>query len=206
MTCDQLDHTAVSAPSKGGKSFFGREVCRAFMRAGKKVLVCDPLGYSWPASWVTRDVHRFIARAKQETDCLLLVDEAGLSVDRQKSVRWLLTTSRHNKHVTYALMQDYTQLQPEMRKQFTQLCLFACHPDEADAWARQFHRSADVITKLGPNLDRYAFLKVRNFSAPLLYLPTAPGKWQATDARAALAGHTQPIEPRPPLRLKARAA
>lgn len=165
-TCRDCDHTGVSAPSKGGKSHFARAIAQAFMSAGKRVLVCDPLGYQWPATWVTTDMSEFITTAKREKDCLLLIDESGLAIDRDKSLRWLFVTSRHNHHVTYALMQDYTQLIPEMRKQLTQLFLFACHPDEAEVWSRQFHRCADDITQHAPRLERYECLLIRQYAAP----------------------------------------
>lgn len=163
-----LDHTAVSCPSKGGKSVFLREACKKFMRAGNDVLVCDPLGYRWPASWVTKDEYDFLERAQNSRCCALVMDECGMTALERDfdTFKWLLTTSRHNHHVFYVAMQDHTQLPLRMKKQLTQLFLFQCHPDEAEVWARQFHRDREFIRTLGPYLPRYEFMRIRSFETP----------------------------------------
>jgi hypothetical protein len=128
-----LDHTGISCPSKGGKSHLLRHLARQFRRAGNDVLFCDPLGYAWPATWVTTDLHALMAEAKRRRNCALFIDEAGMTaLDHDKDLKWLYTTSRHQGHVCYVAMQDYTQVAKGIRKQFTQLFLFCCHPDEAD--------------------------------------------------------------------------
>lgn len=162
-----LDHTAVSCPSKGGKSFFLRAICEQFMRAGNDVLVCDPLGYKWPATWVTRDEYAFLDRAKNSRCCALLMDELGMTALERDfdNFKWLLTTSRHNHHVFIGAMQDFTQMPLRMRKQLTQLYLFKCHPKEAAEWAFQFHQARDFILN-APNLQQYEFMRLRSFSAP----------------------------------------
>lgn len=163
-----LDHTGVSCPSKGGKSVFLRALCEKFRRAGNDVLVCDPLGYKWPATWVTTDAYAFLDRAKKSKNCALLMDETGMTpLEREfDTFKWLLTTSRHNHHVFYAAMQDYTQMPLRMRKQLTQLYLFKSHPKEAEEWAFQFHANRDFILRTAPYLARYHFIRVRSFEAP----------------------------------------
>lgn len=163
-----LDHTAVSCPSKGGKSHFLRTVCAQFMRAGNRVLVCDPLGYSWPATWVTKDEYEFLERAKLDKNCALVMDEMGMTkVERDfDSFKWLLTTSRHRGHVFFGAMQDFTQMPLRMRKQLTQLYLFKCHPKEAEEWAFQFHGDRAFVLKHGPYLPQYAFIRLRSFAPP----------------------------------------
>ena len=63
-------------------------------------------------------------------------------------------------------MQDYTQASLPVRKNFTQLYLFCCHPKEADVWAEQFHRDRDFIVKHAPYLKRYEFIRLRSFEPP----------------------------------------
>lgn len=160
---------AIVGPSECGKTFLAKSLARVHMRAGRPVLVCDPLGSKWPAKWVTTDGGALMARAKASLDSTLFIDESGLAFDRDRHFRWLAVTSRHHGHVVYMLMQDYTQLLPEMRKQCTQLYLFACHPDEAEIWARQFPKAAQAITTLAPNLNQYEFLHVTKFpKAPIV--------------------------------------
>jgi hypothetical protein len=162
-----LDHTGISCPSKGGKSYLARHLVKKFRRAGTDVLFCDPLGYRWPANYVTTDLDELMEKAKACRNCALFIDELGMTrmsreVDRYK---WFYTTSRHNGHVCYTMMQDYTQAPPACRKQFTQLYLFNCHPDEAEEWAHQFHRDRDFILKTAPVLPRYHFIRLRSFEA-----------------------------------------
>lgn len=136
------------------------------MRAGNPVLVCDPLGYSWPASFVTRDEYHFLDRAKNSRNCALLMDEMGMTaVERDfDTFKWLLTTSRHNGHVFIGAMQDYTQMPLRMRKQLTQLFLFKCHPKEAAEWAFQFHQDSEFILNTAPHLARYHMIRLRSFA------------------------------------------
>jgi hypothetical protein len=163
----KLDHTGISCPSKGGTSHFLRTVGAQFMRAGNKVAVCDPLGYRWPASFVTTDIYRLLAWAKSNRDALLLIDEPGLTpLDKDKDLKWLYTTSRHQGHVCYCAMQDFTQVNKGARKQFTQLYLFRCHPAEAEEWAYQFHADRDFIMRFAPHLPQYAFIRLRSFAPP----------------------------------------
>jgi len=154
---------AVVGPSECGKTHLSKHLAREHMRAGRPVLVCDPLGSKWPAKWVTTDAGALMARAKASINSTLFIDESGLSFDRDRQFRWIAVTSRHHGHVVYMLMQDYTQLLPEMRKQCTQLYLFACHPDEAEVWAHQFPKSAEAIMKYAPHLNQYEFLHVEMF-------------------------------------------
>lgn len=164
----KLDHTMISCPSKGGKSVFLRSLCSRFLRAGNQVLVCDPLGYSWPATWVTRDAYDFLDRAKKARNCALLMDEMGMTpLEREfDTFKWLLTTSRHNGHVFMGAGQDYTQMPLRMRKQLTQLYLFCCHPKEAEEWAFQFHRDREFVLRNAPHLPQYAFIRLRSFAPP----------------------------------------
>lgn len=167
MSLAHLDHTAISCPTKGGKSAYLRATSAHFMRAGRKVLVCDPLGYRWPATWVTTDIYALMERAKKETDALLLIDECGLTdLSTDKSLKWLYTASRHLGHVCYCAMQDYTMVAKGIRKQFAQLILFRCHPDEAEEWAHQFHADRDFVMRHAPHLPQYHFIRLRCFRPP----------------------------------------
>jgi hypothetical protein len=164
-----LDHTVITCPTKGGKSFLARQLVAKFRRAGNDVLMCDPLGYSWPASWVTTDLDELMAKAKATRNCALFIDEAGeteLANDPNR-YKWFYTASRHQGHVCYTMAQDYTQIPLRVRKNAAQLYLFRCDPKEAEEWAKKFHIDREFILKTAPFLPKYEFIRVSSWGQPI---------------------------------------
>lgn len=156
---------------------FLRTVCEKFMRAGNDVLVCDPLGYSWPATWVTKNEYEFLDRAKRSKNCALIMDEMGETnvASDMDTFKWLINASRHEGHVFYGAMQDFTQMPLRMRKGVQQLFLFCCHPAESEEWEKKFHRDRDFIREHAAFLPQYHFIRLRCFAPP-----TGPTKLRIT--------------------------
>jgi len=158
-------HVAIFGPTGCGKTTLGHALAGAYVRAGRANLVCDPIGGKWPsAAWQTADCSALLAKAQASKRCMLWIEEASLSIQRDRSLSWFFTTARHHGHVTHVIGQDGSSLLPAMRQQISTLYLFRCHPDLAEIWARQF--CEPEIAAVAPTLQRFEFLCVRSFERP----------------------------------------
>lgn len=157
-----MAHVGIFGPTMCGKTTLGQHLAKSYEAAGIRCLVCDPMGNRWPASWQTGDMAAFLAKAKASQRCALLIDEAGLTIDRDRTLQWLFVTARQWGHRTHVFGHDGSQLLPVMRQQISELFLFACHPDVAEMWGRQFPKSANEL-RSAPELGRFEFLCVRQF-------------------------------------------
>jgi hypothetical protein len=158
----ELMHVGIFGPTTCGKTTLARALSGQYAKAGRASLVCDPLGIPWTgAAWQTTDATALMEKAKRSQNCMLWVEEASMSVSRDRSLSWLFTTARHHGHVTHVIGQDGSSLLPAMRQQISTLYLFRCHPDLADIWARQF--CDPQIAALSPTLQRYEFIVCRPY-------------------------------------------
>ncbi len=156
-------HEFIAGPTLSGKSFLGQVKAREYLRAGFKVLVCDPLGYDWPCTWHTRDRRKFLEVAKRSFRCVLVVEEAG---DRSQGIprlrddpeaEWLFTMARHWGHKTIVIGQGGVQLTPLMRDQCATLHLFGSSPKAVEGWIESFNEPG-LAQAADLNFPRYHFM------------------------------------------------
>lgn len=155
-------HIGIFGPTTCGKTTLARALSAQYARKGRASLVCDPLGVPWPgARWQSPCASALMDKAKRSRNCMLWIEEASMSVSRDRSLAWFFTTSRHLGHITHVIGQDGSSLLPAMRQQISTVYLFRCHHDFADVWARQF--CDPEISALAPTLARYEFLACRPY-------------------------------------------
>jgi hypothetical protein len=158
-------HSGSFGPTACGKTTLAQALAAEYRRQGRAVLVCDPLGIPWPQStWQTVSAPELLAKAKASRNCVIFIEEASISISRDRDLSWLFTTSRHAGHKVHVIGQDGASLLPAMRQQLSEIFLFRCHPDLASIWARQF--AQEEIANLAPTLNRYEFLHVRAYELP----------------------------------------
>lgn len=167
-----MAHIFVCGMTMSGKSFVAKEIARRVRRAGRAVLLLDPIGdVSWPCTWRTDDPERFLAKAKASQGCLLVVDEAGEALGRglqARGMQWLVTRSRHNGHRALICAQRATQIEPIFRDNCETLLLFSVFSDSAAIWAESFN---DRELLNAPTLRQYHFYLKRRFAPARLCPP-----------------------------------
>lgn len=131
-----MAHSEIIGTTKSGKSYLAKSIAKRVHNAGRAVFVLDPWMYpDWDCSWKTKDPDTFLARAKDSTGCLLIVDECGRTVGRGNQARkmeWLLTEARHLGHRTILCMQRATQIEPIFHDNIEELFLFNVTPSSAE--------------------------------------------------------------------------
>ena len=126
------------------------------LASGRKVLVCDPLQSTWPATWQTTSRADLVNVAKKSLGCLIICDEAGQTIARDPAAEWLVTTARHWGHRFVALSHGGTQMTPTMRGQFSTVYLFGSTPRVTELWAEEFN---EPLLLRASALPRFEFLE-----------------------------------------------
>lgn len=169
-------HTAVIGPGRSGKTTAMMVIAAAARREGIDVLALDPNLSDWPAScdasgrkFITHDVELFYRWAQEARRCLLIIDECGESLARDRKYSWFSTRSRHFGHHAVFGAQRWTMLLPDIRIQCDELYCFRQPPNEAELLARDF---VDETLRGAVALPQYCFMhklpfqpaKVRKYS------------------------------------------
>lgn len=161
-------HVGIFGPTRSGKTTLAQALAAEYQKNGRAVLVCDPLGIRWPCSaWQTTNASALVSKARASRNCMIFVEEASLSIARDRSLSWLFVAAGNpaaGGHVTHIVGQDGGSLLPAMRQQLSTVYLFRCHPDLAEIWARQF--AQPEVSEIAPTLEKYEFLRVRSFETP----------------------------------------
>lgn len=163
-------HTLIVGESGSGKSHLAKHFAWQELKAGRGVLLYDPLGNPFPCSWRTADPDRFLDMVKASKDCLVVVDEAPTictNLGAHAKYEWLATQSRHNTSVTdpktkhlfghrcIFIAQKVTRITPVYRENCSRLFCFKVKPASAAMLAEDF--GDDALLK-APELLRYHFL------------------------------------------------
>jgi hypothetical protein len=128
-------------------------------------------------------------------NCLAIVEEAGINVDRDNDLSPVFTTMRHNGHKLLVIGHSGTDILPKMRQQLDCVWLFCQPPQAAKAWAENFPRYYREVMDCW-QLDQHEFLFVRQWYPPVrarLFIEgkTLPGPradpLQLSDSRPAAA-------------------
>lgn len=153
-------HAGIFGPTLCGKTTLARHLCADFERRGIRCLVLDPYNAEWPATYQTRHIGEFLAKAKASRSCALFVDESGQLDLRDAEHEWLLTGSRHFGHVCHVIGQTGVQLTPLGRSSITRLFLFRSTEETADYWREVF---VDDRIRDATKLQRFEFIRAEMF-------------------------------------------
>ena len=143
-------HQLIIGRTMSGKTSYARAVVKNWPG---RVLVMDIMQDDWAGKNVETfdDMTAFMAAAQDETDCLLVIDESGYSIDRYDvEHHWLATQSRHNGHSAVFIAQRYQQLAPIVRLQAAVLTAFQSGYKDSVLIGEEFNFPAakDIIPNL----------------------------------------------------------
>lgn len=151
-----MPHTAIVGMSGCGKTYLARQMAAQATATGRPVIVLDPKGTRWDgAQLVETDPHRFLSIAKASRGCLVVIDEAGVGLDRNdRDFDWFATMSREWGHNCVFLTQRAAQVHPNIRENCYKLALFKCSAAAARTWAEEF---AQEELARATSLERFVF-------------------------------------------------
>lgn len=159
-------HTLIVGTTGSGKTTLAR--IAAANNRGQPAILLDPYqDAGWQNAEVFEDTEKFLARVRETTNRLIIVDESGTQIDRyDPGHAWLAVGSRHNGHNVLFLAQRATMVSPNIRANCEHCAMFATTPKDAELLGEDFVQPAAV--EFQP-LPRYYFLSLDRFSPLRLY-------------------------------------
>jgi len=135
-----IEHAGIFGRRKSGKTTLAKvRASEFFKRDGWFSLVCDPNREAWgPHAWVTEDRDAWLAKLNASRNCNCVVDEAGMTIKRDRELVDLFTRIGHRGHRLTVIGHGGANLLPRMREQLTELFLFRLARSEAEMWAELF--------------------------------------------------------------------
>ena len=164
-----IKHTLICGITQSGKTTMAKLLARMRSRAGRKVLVLDPiLDNDWPAHLVTDDPEKYleIAQSEQTRNCTLVVDEGRMALARDERFSWLTTTSRHSGHDCIIISHRPTGLTPELRSNCVICYAFNIHEMDAELLSRNYNRQELLQA---PSLPQGEYIRCEAMKAQVQY-------------------------------------
>jgi hypothetical protein len=164
-----FDIAGIFGPKKSGKTTLACELARQiYARENRLALIFDPwlgeMNWGKNAALVTKDEKQFWETVWNSQKCLVICDEAAMTIKRDKTLIPAFTAIRHQLHRFLVIGHDFTDLLPTMRKQLDALFLFRQDEDSAANWARLF---TDKRLVDAAQLNQYEFISKQMFRDPV---------------------------------------
>jgi hypothetical protein len=120
----------------------------------------DPGGWGKQAK-VFQDEVFFWKAVRATRDCLIIPDDASVTIRRDADLVDIFTVMRHQHHKLLVVGHTASDLLPSMRKQIDTIFLFWQDEEEAEKWEKLFPRSH---LGFAFKLDRHEFLRHKRFA------------------------------------------
>jgi hypothetical protein len=161
-----MESAGIMGPKLSGKSTLAMAISREYWRKHKmRSLVLDPNLDDWgKQAWVTNDEEKFWRSVWSTTYCLVIVDEAGETINRDKELISVFTRLRHLHHKLIVVGHSGVNLLPIMRQQLDTLYLFRQSRKSAAMWAEDMTQAGFIEAE---GLDQFVFLYGEKFKAPI---------------------------------------
>lgn len=165
-----MTHILVVGQTLSGKSVLAKRLANWHLSKGIGVIVQDPMGDpGWNESG--SDLFKsftdpdefldFVQDPDSCLQCLIIVDEAGLSLDKRADrFNWLTCQSRHHGHRAMIIGNRAEMIPKSIRTQCSTLYAFNINPSDAKNYAADFNNPA---INEAPNLPQGHYIKVERF-------------------------------------------
>ena len=111
-------------------------------------------------------IENFWATAWSKFEHCIIVDEAALTIKRDRNIMPAFTMMNKRKHKFIVIGHDGTDLLPGMRHQFDHIFLFLQSPQAVENWENEFtdrHLPGDVHIADAASLKMYQFIAKDRF-------------------------------------------
>lgn len=154
----------IFGASESGKTTLAKKITAAiYAQENRPSIVLDPVSKSnWGthAKVFTNEAefwkYIFVAR-----NCLVVVDDASTTINRDGELNGVFTTLRHQGHKLLVIGHSANNLLPQMRDQLQRVFLFLQNDESVKKWSIQFPgQDLQVATQL----QQYEFVTIANYS------------------------------------------
>jgi hypothetical protein len=172
---DAMFSAGAFGPKLSGKTTLVKQLSRQYYsQRSMRSLVLDPnLDGDWgPQAWVTNDREAFFSVVWKSRNCLVIMEEAAASINRDREMVPMFTRLRHLEHRLIVVGHSGADLLPTMRQQFDTLYLFRQPASAGEVWAEVF---ADERIMECTRLKQYEILHCELFKDPRKIILAGPG-------------------------------
>lgn len=158
-------NAGIFGPKLSGKTTLAKKISAQFWREQQmRTLVLDPLQDDWGEhAAVFYNEEKFWKAVWAVQSCVVIVDEASETINRDKKLIPVFTRMRHNNHRLIVIGHSGTNLLPIMREQIDTVFLFRQSEKAAKCWA-------EVMTENGllkaTELGQYEFIRHELYGQP----------------------------------------
>jgi len=136
-----MAHALILGMTESGKTGLAKKLAGTFSKAGKRVLVFDPMGDpEWVADFKTHNFEEFLDEYWSSRSCAVFFDESGEAA--QENDKALIKTAikgRHWGHSNHYITQRGALIPKTLRDQCRHLFMFAQSLDDAKIYARDYN-------------------------------------------------------------------
>jgi hypothetical protein len=164
----------IFGPSESGKTTLAKKIAWRFWTAEQRpAIVLDAVsrGFWGAHAKVFTDEKLFWDYIFKARNCLVVVDDASVTINRDNELNGVFTTLRHQGHKLLVIGHSAGNLLPQMREQLQRIFLFLQNEDSIKKWSVVFP-AQNLSGALA--LRQFEFLTVANYSPPLRYSLTKP--------------------------------
>ena len=135
-----MPHTLIAGMTESGKTTLAKRFAARSKKAGRKVLVLDPMLDDWQCDYQTSNPADFLNVFWREKSCDAYIDESGDTIGHYESemIR-TATRGRHWGHNVYYITQRPTMISPSVRTQCRILCLFVVGRKDAEILSQEYN-------------------------------------------------------------------
>ena len=153
-------------PKLSGKTTLAMTLSREYWRKYRmRSLVLDPNREDWgKQAWVTNDEEKFWSVVWATKQALVIVDESGETINRDKGLIPVFTRLRHLHHKLIVVGHSGVNLLPIMRQQLDTLYLFRQSPKACAIWCEDMTQQGFDAAQ---NLEQFEFLYGEKFKSPV---------------------------------------
>ena len=158
----------IFGPKLSGKTTLAKKISLFYWRECQQRTLCLDINME---KWgdhclVIEDEEKFWSMVWQTKDCLIIVDEASSTINRDKSFIPVFTRLRHLRHRLVVIGHSGTNLLPAMREQLDTLFLFRQPEKAAEIWANTFTEKGLLQAT---ELKQYEYIFCRLYCAPRIF-------------------------------------
>jgi len=164
----------IFGPSESGKTTLAKKIAWNFWKTEKRpsiVLDAVSRGFWGDHAKVFTDETAFWDYIFKARNCLVVVDDASVTINRDNELNGVFTTLRHNGHKLLVIGHSAANLLPQMREQLQRVFLFLQNEDSIKKWSVVFPRK-DLTPAL--ELNQFEYVTVANYSPVEKFYCTKP--------------------------------
>jgi hypothetical protein len=160
-----MQNGGIFGTTLSGKTTLAKTLtAQIWQRQKMRSLVLDPFGEDWGQhALVFTDEEKFWKTVWNSQNCLVVVDESGATINRNRDLKPVFTRLRHLGHKLLVSGHSSADLLPVMRQSLDTLFLFRHSEKSAAVWADVF---TDKTILTCSELKQFEFLRCRLYKTP----------------------------------------